>query len=101
MGRHGDPERQAHREHPRGCRHAHRRPRTVPLNHAVLGGATFEDQITPNGTATAIFDDDTGQHNGLSYSGTYKVVFLAFPFEGYGNAAQQKELLSRAYTFFG
>src|SRR4051812_15696115 len=73
---------------------------TVPLNHAVLGGATFEDQITPNGTATAIFDDDTGQHNGLSYSGTYKVVFLAFPFEGYGAAAQQKDLLGRAYTFF-
>ena len=50
---------------------------TVPLNHAVLGAA-FEDQITPNGTATAIFDDDNAQHNGLSYSGTYKVVFLAF-----------------------
>jgi hypothetical protein len=74
---------------------------TVPLNHAVLGGATFEDRITPNGTATAIFDDDTAAHNGLSYSGTYKVVFLAFPFEGYGAAAQQKDLLGRAYTFFG
>jgi uncharacterized repeat protein (TIGR01451 family) len=74
---------------------------TVPLDHSVLGGATFEDRITPNGTATAIFDDDSTAHNGLSYSGTYKVVFLAFPFEAYGTAAQKADLIKRAYTFFG
>ena len=36
---------------------------TVPLDHSVLGGAAFEDQITPNGTATAIFDDDSAAHD--------------------------------------
>ncbi len=37
----------------------------------------------------------------LSYSGTYKVVFLAFPIEAYGTAAQKANLISRAFTFFG
>ena len=53
---------------------------TVPLNHGVLNAA-YEDQITPNGTAVSIFTDDAAQANGLSYSGTYNVVFLAFPFD--------------------
>jgi uncharacterized repeat protein (TIGR01451 family) len=83
---------------------------TVPLDFSVLGGAPFMDQITPNGTATAAFVDDgsstqppaTGpQPDALTYSGTYKVVFLAFPFEEYGTAAQKVDLVKRVMTFFG
>jgi hypothetical protein len=59
------------------------------------------DEITPNGGATAIFTDDAAQTDGLSFSGSYKVVFLAFPFEEYGTAAQKADLISRIYTFFG
>ena len=41
------------------------------------------------------------QHDALSYSGTYKVVFLAFPLEAYGTAAQKADLINRTFTFFG
>jgi hypothetical protein len=81
----------------------------VPLDHSVLGAA-FEDRITPNGTAQAIFKDDgdpsaqpplAPQPDGLSFAGTYKVVFLAFGLESYGTAAQKADLIGRAYSFFG
>jgi hypothetical protein len=68
------------------------------------------DQITPNGGAVVAFMDD-GSHDAvkgagpqpdaLTFSGTYKVVFLAFPFEEYGSAAQKADLVSRVMTFFG
>jgi uncharacterized repeat protein (TIGR01451 family) len=72
----------------------------VPIDDTVLGNQ-FMDEITPNGGATAIFTDDAAQTDGLSFSGSYKVVFLAFPFEEYGTAAQKADLISRIYTFFG
>jgi uncharacterized repeat protein (TIGR01451 family) len=73
---------------------------TVSYSDAVLGN-DFEDEITPNGTAVTIFTDDNSKPDGLSFSGTYKVVFLAFPFEGYGSATQRTDLVNRVYTFFG
>jgi hypothetical protein len=78
----------------------------VPLDHSVLLNNEFEDQITPNGTAQGAFTDDTSTptkpvYDGLSYSGSYKVVFLAFPFEEYGTAAQQADLVTRVKNFFG
>jgi uncharacterized repeat protein (TIGR01451 family) len=72
----------------------------VPLDHSVLGAA-FEDRITPNGTAVIEFTDDTAAPDALSFSGTYKVVFLAFPFEAYGTAADKTDLMTRVFTFFG
>ena len=72
----------------------------VAINHGVLGAA-FEDRITPNGGALVAFTDDTGAADALSFSGTYKVVFLAFPFEAYGTAAQKIDLVKRVTTFFG
>jgi uncharacterized repeat protein (TIGR01451 family) len=71
----------------------------VPIDHSILGNE-FEDRITPNGTAQAIFTDDSTAADGLSYAGTYKVVFLAFPFEAYGTAAQKTDLVQRVMTFF-
>jgi len=85
-------------------RHGTAQPPTigaVTLNHAVLGGAAFEDRITPNGGALVAFTDDSAAADALSYSGTYKVVFLAFPFEAYGAAADQSDLLKRVISFFG
>jgi hypothetical protein len=73
---------------------------TVPVSAAVLGN-NFEDRITPIAPAIAIFNDDSGAANGLSFSGTYKVVFLAFPLESYGPAAQKSDLVTRVKTFFG
>jgi len=73
---------------------------TVAIDHSVLGAA-YEDQITPNGTATPAFTDDAGKTNGLTYNGTYKVVFLGFPLEAYGTAADKATLLQRSLAFFG
>ncbi|MFF0267285.1 hypothetical protein [Kribbella sp. NPDC004536] len=72
----------------------------VTLDHSVLG-ATFEDQVTPNGGAAAAFTDDTAAPDALTFAGTYKVVFLAFPLEAYGTAADKADLIGRTMTFFG
>jgi hypothetical protein len=72
----------------------------VPLDHSVLNAA-FEDRITPNGTATGAFTDDSGATDALTFSDGYKVVFLAFPMEAYGTAAQKADLVNRVQTFFG
>jgi uncharacterized repeat protein (TIGR01451 family) len=73
---------------------------TVPIDHTVLNNQ-FMDEITPNGTAQAAFTDDANQADALTYSGTYKVMFLAFPAEEYGTAAQKADLFTRVKTFFG
>jgi len=74
----------------------------IPLDHSILN-AEFEDEITPNSTAQAIFTDDASQPDALSYSDIsgYKVVFLAFPLEAYGTAADKADLVQKAYGFFG
>jgi hypothetical protein len=73
---------------------------TVPLDHSVLQAA-FEDQITPIAPATGVFTDDSAATDALSFSGSYKVVFLAFPLEAYGTAAQRGAFVGRAMSFFG
>ena len=73
---------------------------TVPLDSTVLGNQ-FMDEITPNGTATGIFTDDASKTDGLSFNGTYKVVFLPFAFEEFGTAAQKADFVTRVMTFFG
>jgi uncharacterized repeat protein (TIGR01451 family) len=72
---------------------------SVPLDHSVLN-ATFEDQVTPIAPATAAFTDDTTATDALTVSDNgYKVMFLAFPFEAYGTAAQKADLMGRALTW--
>ena len=72
----------------------------VPIDHSVLGAA-FEDRITPNGTGPAGVHRRRGRMtDALSYSGGYKVVFLAFPMEAYGDAAAKANLVSRVFSFF-
>jgi hypothetical protein len=73
----------------------------VPLDHSVLG-ANFEDEITPIGPATGAFTDDATNTDALTVAdGGYKVMFLAFPFEAYGNATQKADLMNRALAWFG
>ncbi len=75
---------------------------TVPLNLDVLEGDEFSDEITPVAPATPAFTDDAGQTDGLTVdSGTYKVVFLAFPFEEYGSPAQKADFITRMLAYFG
>ena len=75
----------------------------VPLPGTFLG-ANFENRITPIDPAITIFTDETpGPDNkrGLTFSGTYKVVFLPFGFEQYGSAADRTAFVNRVMTFFG
>jgi uncharacterized repeat protein (TIGR01451 family) len=75
---------------------------SVPLDLAVLGGAPFMDQLTLTAPALPAFTDDANEVDGLTVDGgTYKAVFLAFPFEEYGTATQKADLVSRVFTFFG
>ena len=71
----------------------------VPLDHSVLNAA-FEDQITPVAPATVAFTDDSSATDALSVADAgYKVVFLGFPLEAYGSAADKADLLNRALTW--
>jgi hypothetical protein len=73
----------------------------VPIDTTLLGN-TFMDEIGVNAGATTIFTDDAGKPDGLSFRGTapYRVVFLAFPFEEYGIAAQRNTLVGNVFSFF-
>ncbi|HVD48179.1 MAG TPA: hypothetical protein VNG70_12935 [Candidatus Limnocylindria bacterium] len=73
---------------------------TVPLDTTVLGNS-FMDEITPNGGALTAFTDDATQPDALTFTGAYKVVFLAFPFEEYGTASDKSSFVSKVMTFFG
>jgi len=72
----------------------------VPIDHSVLGAA-FEDKITPINGALTAFTDDATDPDALSFSGTYKVVFLAFGLESYGTAGDKADLINRSFGFFG
>jgi hypothetical protein len=73
---------------------------SVTIDHSVLV-ATSEDRITPIAPATAAFTDDLPSTDALSVADSgYKVMFLAFPFEAYGNAAQKADLMDRVMVWF-
>ena len=73
----------------------------MPLDHAVLG-ATFEDQDHAERHGAWPRSPTTPRRRTrFTYSGTYKVVFLAFPLEAYGTAAQKADLMTRTFAFFG
>ena len=75
---------------------------TVPLDLTVLDGAQYSDQVTPIAPGTPAFTDDSAAPNGLTVdTGTYKVVFLAFPFEEFGTPTQKADLMKKVFTFFG
>ena len=76
----------------------------------VPGLCVCEDEITPISPATAQFMDDgaaagSPQPDALAVTdssggATYKVVFLAFPFEEFGNAGDQAALMTNVDNFF-
>jgi uncharacterized repeat protein (TIGR01451 family) len=75
---------------------------TVALDLSVYGGAQFSDRLTLLDPAASAFTDDSHATDGMSLdTGTYKVVFLAFPFEEYGSASDRADLATSVLTFFG
>ncbi len=74
---------------------------TVPVNAASAGLVDYNDQISPIYPAEAALLDDKGEPNALQVNaGAYKVIFLAFPLEAYGNGAQRATLIDRAMKYF-
>jgi uncharacterized repeat protein (TIGR01451 family) len=85
---------------------------TKPLVR-VSGLCVCEDEVTPVAPATAQFTDDgvaagSPQPNGIAVTATslatgmsYRVVFLGFPLEEYGAAADQGTLAGRVNAYFG
>ncbi|HET7338752.1 MAG TPA: hypothetical protein VFK22_04335 [Candidatus Dormibacteraeota bacterium] len=70
------------------------------VNRDPVLGTPFMDELTLNGTATPVYTDDAGKTDALSFSGTYKVVFMAFGFEEYGTAADKTAAITRIFNFF-
>jgi hypothetical protein len=78
----------------------------------IDGLCVCEDEVTPNGPAQSQFVDDgtfagTPQPDALAVTDTstatgksYKVVFLAFPFEEYGTSTNQATLAGRVDGYF-
>jgi hypothetical protein len=79
----------------------------------ISGLCTCEDELTPVAPATVQFTDDgvaagTPQPDGIAVTDTsvatsksYRVVFLGFPLEEYGTAANQGTLAGRINAYFG
>ena len=67
----------------------------------------FEDEITPNNGAQAQFEDDSAEPDALAVTdsttgpNTFKVVFLAFPFENMGTADDRATVMNRVVSYFG
>ncbi len=72
---------------------------SIQLDHSALG-SSYEDEVTPIAPATAAFTDDTSAPDALTVTaGAYKVVFLGFPFEAYGTAADKANLMNRVLSY--
>jgi hypothetical protein len=70
---------------------------TLPLDTTVLGGAQFSDELELQPPARPAFRADDGRPDALTVdTGRYRLVYLAFPFEGLGSAADRDELMRRA-----
>ena len=73
----------------------------VPVNNAAVGYSDYNDQVTPVEPAMAAFLVDTGEPTALTLGDNgFQVVFLGFPFEAFGDAAQRADLMGRAMNYF-
>jgi hypothetical protein len=71
-----------------------------PMDYTIYGGTDYSDQITPIAPAVPAFTDDLGETNALSVdTGTYRVIFLAWPFESMGTAADRTVVMGRSLAY--
>ena len=74
---------------------------TMDMDYASVGLLDYSDEITLVGPAVPAFLDDMDQPDALSVAAQdYKVVFLAFPFEAMGTAADRADLMKRSMKYF-
>src|SRR6185295_871419 len=73
----------------------------LPLDVEALYGENFSDQITPIAPSVPAFRDNQGQTAALTVaSGTYKVVFLAWPLEALTSPSNRTAVIARALKYF-
>jgi uncharacterized repeat protein (TIGR01451 family) len=77
----------------------------VPLNLGP-GYGPYADEITPIGPAVAQFNDDAALPDALAVtdasattSNDYRVVFMAFPFEAFGGAADRATAVGKIQSY--
>jgi hypothetical protein len=76
---------------------------TLALNYPTNDYCNCNDDLTPASPALPAFiGNPNDTRPGLSVdTGTYKVVFLAFPFEAMGAAPDRAKLMEQTLAFFG
>lgn len=75
---------------------------SLPIDTTVLGGSQFSDELELLHPARPAFVDDRGRPDALTVQDDrYRVVYLAFPFEGMGTAADRQELMRRVLDWLG
>jgi uncharacterized repeat protein (TIGR01451 family) len=75
---------------------------TYAMDYASVGLVDFSDEITLIAPAIPAFLDDSSMPDALTVSAdSYKVMFLAFPFEAMGTAQDKADVLMNAMDYFG
>ena len=64
-------------------------------------GSNFSDTLTADGTAVAAFDGDQGLAGVSKDGGTYKTVFLGFPYEAVPTDVDRQAVLDAFFNFCG
>ena len=101
VGRHRDPKRQG--RPPRSTASPARSPTaSAPCRSTTACSTRRSRTRSRRSTARPPCSPMTpAPPTGSRSAGTYKVVFLAFPMEAYGTAAQRADLVTRTFGFFG
>ena len=71
------------------------------MDFTPVGGSDFSDLVTPVSPAVPAFQDATGVRGLTVSQGSYKVWFLAFPWEAISSAAGRLAILQNALTDLG
>ncbi len=61
----------------------------------------YADWVTKDSVSEYAFYNESNEYMAITYDGDYKVVFLAFLFEGIRSASDRQEVMGQIFDFFG
>ena len=61
----------------------------------------YADEITKDASSEYAFYNEYTEYMAITYSGSYKMVFFSFRFEGIRSISDRQEVMQRIYDFFG
>ncbi|MHA1288493.1 MAG: hypothetical protein ACTSPB_13900, partial [Candidatus Thorarchaeota archaeon] len=61
----------------------------------------FSDEVTKDASAEYAFYNENTKYNAVTYSGSYKTVFFAYPFEALPTASERNLVMARIMSWFG